>query len=194
MSKTLISYFAFLLILVSTSAFGQIDRQDDIVKIAYVKIYGGPYADMYQIRMNIDAKGFVKMFNNVYDSSAAKKMTSVIERGSGSISIEELKSVVDDEPITSYYTGKLTNTEYTELTSLIMQVNEDTAKYSHGCFAFDTPFEGFKVFYKGGKRKYILCDFKQHSTISPVLDKLNRIALKRGYRQSTTRLNIARVL
>lgn len=160
----------------------------DIVKIGYCKVFIG-YSSSFELYMEVKANGAIRMYNDGYDTIARNKIYDLVETGSRSISAGEFVNMLSDTTIDPYYTGKLSSPEYQQLISLAKKVQEDTTKYQ-GCFSSHTPYEGLKIYYGNGTWRYILCDFKKHPTISPVMEKLNNIAYKRGYTRSAKRFDI----
>ena len=184
--KQIVCYTLLLVLLVTTSKAQT--SSSTIVGVSYFKTFGGIWGNRYQICLEIKSDGHIRMYNDLYDSTLMYNMSDLLNEGNKEISASDLKGLLIGDTLGSYYTGKISSREYEELIELAILVKADTAKH-RGCFTFDSPYEGLKIYINDSYKKYIACSFTTHPTISSLVRKLNEIAYKKGYERSSTKFN-----
>lgn len=175
-----LGHLLMLIILTPDTANGQL-KKNDIVKLIYSSSYGGMFSETYQVLMEIKPDGKIRMLNNHYDTTGEKKLANLMSEQDVTVtmSLDEFKTFASKS---SSYLGKITNEEYGELITNIMQRQTDTTNWGQGCCC-DIPYKMLKVYFRNGGMQFMACGGGRERTIA-LLKLLDKIAYQAGYKIS----------
>jgi hypothetical protein len=183
-----LSVFSLLLML-SHAARGQRTKAD-IVKLAYIAKYGGMYGNSYTISMEVKPDGSVQMFHDTYDDTPTKNLGNILDSGSRTISADKLRSLLTIDSLDSYYTGKLTTSEYQSVVDWVLQNERDTSRFTqHPFCGSHSSVRVIKVYFRNSKEKFAQCS-GTYSKVKKLFTLMDSLANKDGYKKTRTKLKL----
>lgn len=188
LSKLILPFLCFFLCIQPIKGMGQL-RKSGILKVRYEASFGGPYSCSNRIVLEINKDGAIRMFNDTYDSTNLNNLTEMVTSRGGAIPLEQFVQLANADSLLYFYEGHIAQTEYKDLTELIGRRLTDTIAFNHQCCC-DIPYRVLKVYFKNGKKKIMECGKIEQTTITALMDFMNIIAYRKGYKKATVKFKV----